>query len=278
MLQAPAKIALCSLALWWASGCASVYRHEPPPVKPPGPESVSFDIYTIRVPLGDSEINGSMWSEIDEQQLPAELRRHLADNGFRAGVVGNHIPLKLEQLLQLRDLAPAKVEIGGTVTDFENEPQLRQRHMQIMAGHPANIICTGEHSRHAELSVLIRGADGQVNGRTYRKVMGLLSIKAFPQGDGRVRLEVLPELEHGDAARRFEPSEGAAGGIQPAAREIRTDADRVDALARPIAADHLSARSPRQPGLPVFHRQERRQSRAEADAGAPGAVALRQPV
>jgi hypothetical protein len=78
-----------------------------------------------------------------------------------------------------------------------------------MAGRPAKIICTGEHARHAELSVLIRGADGQVNGRTYRKVMGLLGIKAFPQGDSRVRLEVVPELEHGDSARRFEPSDGA---------------------------------------------------------------------
>jgi hypothetical protein len=209
MLQAPTKIALCSLVLWCVSGCASVYRSAPRTAAPPGPESVSFDIYTIRVPLGDAEINGSMWSEIDEQQLPVELRRQLAANGFRAGVVGNHLPLKLEQLLQLRDQAPAKVEIGGTVTDFENEPQVRQRFLQIMAGHPANIICMGEHSRHAELSVLVRGADGQVNGRTYRKVLGLLGIKAFPQGDGRVRLEVVPELEHGDAARRYEPSDGA---------------------------------------------------------------------
>jgi hypothetical protein len=232
MLQASAKIALCSLVLWCASGCASVYRSEPRPANPPGPESVSFDVYTIRVPLADAEINGSMWSEVDEQQLPAELRRHLADNGFRAGVVGNHLPLKLEQLLQLRDQAPAKVEIGGTVTDFENEPQVRQRHMQVMAGHPANIICTGEHSRHAELSVLIRGADGQVNGRTYRKVMGLLAVKAFPQGDSRARIEVVPELEHGDAARRFEPSEGALR-VEFSPPHEKFDLMRIESLLSP---------------------------------------------
>ncbi len=209
MLQATAKFALHSLVLWFATGCAGVYQSAPRPAALPGPESVSFDIYTIRAPLGDAEINGSMWDEIDEQQLPAELRRHLSENGFRAGIVDSHLPMKLEELLQLRDQAPEKVEIGGTVTDFENEPQVRQRHLQVMAGKPANIICMGEQARLPELSVLTRGADGQVNGRTYNKVMGLLAIKALPQGDSRARLEVVPELEHGDAARRFEPSEGA---------------------------------------------------------------------
>jgi hypothetical protein len=38
--------------------------------------------------------------------------------------------------------------------------------------------------------------------------MGLFTAKAFPKGDGGVSLEMTPELEHGDAQKRFTPGEG----------------------------------------------------------------------
>ena len=101
------------------------------------------------------------------------------------------------------------------VTDFKNEPAASAA---VFASHgrpPCEYHLDGEHARHPELSVLTRGADGQVNGRTYRKVMGLLAIKAFPQAYSRAAGN-LSEPEHGDATRRFEPSEGA-NGVQPAA-------------------------------------------------------------
>ena len=66
----------------------------------------------------------------------------------------------------------------------------------------------GERQRRDELSVLLRTDDDRVRGRTYRQVMGLFAAKAFPQGDGGIRLELTPELEHGDAQKRFTPGEG----------------------------------------------------------------------
>jgi hypothetical protein len=69
-------------------------------------------------------------------------------------------------------------------------------------------ICMGERTRVPELSLLMRSDDGSVRGRTYAHVMGLLLARAFPQGDGRVRLDIVPEVEHGEQQRRFVPGDG----------------------------------------------------------------------
>jgi hypothetical protein len=177
---------------------------------PQVPESVSLEIFTIRVPLDDPDLREVLWSEVDEQQLPSELRRRLSANGFRAGVLGTQPPAKLERLLKLTD---KPVQVSNTasetqVDDFEHEPPVRRKVLQIRGGRKMQIIVLGESPRLPELAVLLRNDDDTIQGRTYRKVMGELTTTAWPEGDGRVRLEVQPELEHGDPQRRFEPGEG----------------------------------------------------------------------
>jgi hypothetical protein len=191
-------------------GCARLDKSAGSPLTPlrAATETVGLEIFVVRIPQDSPDLNDAFWNEIDEQQFPAELRRKLAANGFRAGVVGNRLPLKLEQLLKLSE-EPAKAELEpNRVVDFENEPPIRRRLLQILSGRRANIICLGEHVREPELVVLMREADGQLAGRTYHKVMGLLAAKAIPQGDGRVQIELVPELEHGEPQRRFEPGDG----------------------------------------------------------------------
>ncbi|HEX3658494.1 MAG TPA: hypothetical protein VHV55_22070 [Pirellulales bacterium] len=192
-----------------ASGCA-VWEHPPPGrqnAARPAIETVALDVVVARVPLGDTVVNGELWNEVDEQPLPTELRRLLAANGLRAGVIGTRLPVALERLLKMSDQPPDESQVKQVV-DFENEPIVRHRMVRIVSGRRTNIICTGENSRHAELPVLVREADGGLRGRTYRQVMGLLAAHALLEGDGRVRLELVPEIEHGDAQRRFEPGEG----------------------------------------------------------------------
>lgn len=196
-------VALC------ASGCAT-WQHPSagqPPTQPPAPETVALDVIIARVPLGDSMANGAMWNEIDEQPLPAPLRRLMAANGLRAGVIGTRLPPALEELLKLSETPPSSDPVKQVV-DFENAPPLNHRLVRIVSGRRTNIICTGEASRHAELPVLVREADGGLRGRTYRQVMGLLATHATLAGDGCVRLELVPEIEHGEPRRRFEPSDG----------------------------------------------------------------------
>ena len=197
------------LVLLCASGCAA-WEHPTAgrlPTQPPSLETVALDVVVARVPLGDEVANGSLWDEIDEQPLPTELRRLLAANGMRAGVIGTRLPVALERLLKLTETPPSGDPVNHVV-DFENEPPLRHRLVRIMAGRRTNIICTGENRRRPELPILVREPDGGLRGKTYRQVMGLLATHALLENDGRVRLELVPEIEHGDAQRRFEPGEG----------------------------------------------------------------------
>lgn len=206
----------CMLAgLVPAGGCARVNRPEVASLlaSPLSSRNIGLEIYSIRVPLGDDEVNGPLWDEVDEQQLPMATRRRLAANGFRVGLIGARMPEKLDHVLKLDNPTPgetaAKAETSPTDgVDLENEAIVRRRLMQVRGGRKAQMICTGENVRHPLLSVLVRGDDGEVRGRTYQKVMGVLATKAFPEGDGRVRLELVPEIEHGDPQRRFDPSEG----------------------------------------------------------------------
>lgn len=202
-------LVLSSLAALTASGCAT-WEHPTPGrlnAVRPAIETVALDVVIARVPMGDPVANGELWNEIDEQPLPTELRRLLAANGLRAGVIGMRLPVPLERLLKMNDRPPSDDPVEHVV-DFEKEPAVRHRMVRIVSGRRTNIICTGENSRHAELPVLMREPDGGLRGRTYRQVMGLLAAHAQLEGDGRVRLELVPEIEHGEPQRRFEPGEG----------------------------------------------------------------------
>ena len=191
-------------------GCAKIDRGAAPTLLPPqlATGSVGLEIIFVRVPLGDPDINGPLWTDIDEQQFSLEARRRLAANGFRAGIIGTRLPQQLEQLLKQTEETPKLASEMTPVTDFENQPVINRKLFRVLGGRRATIICTGEATRHPQMCVLLRGEDGQVNGKTYPKVMGVFATKAFPQGDGRVRLELLPEVEYGDPQRRFEPSDG----------------------------------------------------------------------
>lgn len=171
------------------------------------PESVHLDIVFLHYSENDELLDRQLWQRIDEQQLPLDVRSRLQANGFRAGVLGTQLPAELEQRLKLTD-KPQSTETKLTAEDLDRESPVRQRSLQVRAGRRTNIICVGEQQKLPELSVLMRGANGEVAGKTYRKVSGLFATRAFPEGDGRVRLELTPEIEHGDPQRRYDPSEG----------------------------------------------------------------------
>jgi hypothetical protein len=253
MARLRSAIVFSLLVGFCAVGCAPLERSGHSRLQPlrMATENVGLEIYFVRAPLGDPDINGPLWSDIDEQQVPLELRRRLAANGFRVGLVGNRLPPKLEQLLKVAETTPVAEGEEAPPMDLESEPIVRQRILQVRGGKRTHVICTGERTRHPELSVLIRGDDGTVNGRTYRKVMGIFAAKATPQGDGRVKLDLVPELEHGDPQRRFEPADGMLKMEFSAPRE-KFDSLRTEATLMPGQILVLSCLADR-PGSLGYH-------------------------
>ena len=99
--------------LGW-SGCRFI--DEGPKGKSPllpltsAPDTITLEIFSAPVPLGDPQIE-ELWREVDEQPLPAELRRRMSENGMRAGVVGPHVPVALAQMLKVTDQAQIRERV-----------------------------------------------------------------------------------------------------------------------------------------------------------------------
>jgi len=172
-------------------------------------DSIVLEMFFVRFPFGDSSANEALWEEIDEQQFPPDLRQYLTQNGFRAGVVDGHIPGELAKLLELNKQQEPEKESGETtegtkIDSFDEQPRVVHRRLQIRPGQRSEIIASAVYD---ELPVLMCCA-GQLSGRTYNQAQGMFEVKSFPQPDGRVRLELVPELHHDQPRQRWVGGQG----------------------------------------------------------------------
>ena len=192
-----------------AASCAPIRPQGESPLKPAHmpPDSVVVEVFFVRVPFGDETANVEFWHEVDEQHFPPDVRRRLSQNGFRAGMVAGQVPsMALSQLLELKDKLPLTGASDAiSLEDMADDSAPMRGHLQLRAGRRGTIVTS---EIYADLPVLISGADG-VGGDWYQEAQGVLEIKAYPQRDGRVRLDIVPELQHGEVRQRFTGSRGA---------------------------------------------------------------------
>ncbi|NLS91246.1 MAG: hypothetical protein GXX96_03560 [Planctomycetaceae bacterium] len=207
----PGKIAqhliLCALAV--GMGCTPIRPEtdrSPLRAAQMSPDSVTLDVFFVRCPFGDESVNQELWREVDEQQFPVETRRRLAANGLRVGVISGQVPIALSQLLELKQKS---TPIGGPQTtplaEIGSEEGPMWSHQQLRAGKRSEI---NTSIIYPELPVLLSGPDG-VSGETYKLAQGVMAVRAVPEKDGRVTLEVVPELHHDEHQRNITGSQGA---------------------------------------------------------------------
>lgn len=165
-------------------------------------DSVMLEIAHAQIPLNDSATYDEVWKRTDEQMLPVELRQELAGNGLRCGILGNQLPAKLRQIIEQKpELNDERSEDQDT-GEVEVDRQLRR--IQCRAGRRAKILCS---STFPELSLLTR-ENGAVTGRQLIKAQCQLALKPYPEADGHVRIDLLPEVEHGEARNHWVTGEG----------------------------------------------------------------------
>jgi len=212
------------------SGCARLDLSTKSPGRLPparlAPDAVVVDVAFVHLPAADQERYDSIWTAADEQVFPAELRRELATNGLRVGVFGQQLPTKLRELLEAKqsalderseDLDAGDVEVRGG-----------NRHLQVRAGRRTKILAS---KTYPTLAVLL-SEDGQVRGHQFNQAQCVLALKPYPQGDGRVKLDLTPEIEHGELKSQWARGEGTL--MQRLGRDrLVLDRLRLEALLSP---------------------------------------------
>ena len=167
------------------------------------PRTVVLEICTIRLQAEDRADAAEIWTEVDEQHLPVGLGRHLAHNGIRCGLFGTRLPAAVNRLLD-QPGQPVESDLMQPVPiDFPTLVTKRRLHSR--AGQAAKIICSSVRDR---MAVLIQ-EDGRVGGETFRDAQCLFVLKTYPQGDGRVRIQLTPEIHHGQPRQQISSEYGA---------------------------------------------------------------------
>jgi hypothetical protein len=219
-------------------GCATLEMPEketklPTPLLPP--DSVRLEIDFVRVRSEWNSVLPELWQSVDEQHFDPDVRRHLADNGLRCGVIGNQLPMILRELLNTEK--PTLEQIASGLDPDESHVFANSREILSSAGRPHKIVAA---PRIREQTVLLVKEQNRVRAMDFAQAQGLFSLKTEPLGDGRVRLQLTPTVEYGDRRNRIVPGQGSF--LIDAARESKQfDLLRVAAVLSPGETLVLSA-------------------------------------
>jgi len=166
-------------------------------------DSVVLEVMFIHVAPQHARAGNPLWESLDETHLPIELRRHLDANGIRCGLIGGSLPESLIELIESdRNTTDMEQRRGNVLTESAN----RTQRMQFRSGQPGRIVVSP--STHEQLSAFLVDGD-YTQGKTYLQAQCVLGLRTYPLGDGRIRLEMAPEIHHGQARSQFVGQDGA---------------------------------------------------------------------
>jgi hypothetical protein len=162
----------------------------------PATQTIPLELVFVRCDEHDTALGEELWQFVDEQGFDADLRRRLAANGLRVGIVGSHLPPHLTQ----RFTATATAGMRTLATDAA----VSRRVLRLLPGRRGEVVMA---SGIREL-VLLEHADGGVRGGTYADASPLVSLRAKPAADGRVEIEAVPEIRHGPVEKSWVGEDG----------------------------------------------------------------------
>ena len=163
------------------------------------PDTVVLEVAVAKVARKDMAWLDDLWHEMDTSAIAIKHRKLLDQNGLRAGLVSDHIPSMLQQIL-----APKPIVIEE-LNDLEK--QLHEKGM--LQPEPVYLLHDGIQNRSGEVhpvpvsqtipekSWLVK-AGGKTIAGAGTMVRGFIEVETFPKGDGTVRLVCTPALHLGE--------------------------------------------------------------------------------
>lgn len=180
-------------------------------------ESVALQITFVRVPTGMTDINSTLWQYVDEQLIDQEQRIHLNNNGFRCGIVGSQLPGVLRELLDQKE-SRSSLEAA---TAREIDSLAMNRRINSKSGKRSEIVASAPED---EMIVLYKDpAATKVTGRSFDQAQAILACRTFPQGDGAIQIELMPEIHHGAPKKQWIAGDGTFHLMAGRDRELFSD-------------------------------------------------------
>ena len=189
----------------WSAGCGLLLTVPAPPdsqsllkAVETGPDSLTLEIFQVRIPANEEALAEELWSTIDEQGIDLAARRDLVRNGFRAGVLGGTMPEALAR--QFSTLSEsAESQPVRQITDKSASPRVVRRVLQLNRNDQATVQAS-ELRNH--LHVFVNGDDG-LQGHSYDQVQAAYTLRAEASPGQRVAVRLTPELQHGQLRNRY---------------------------------------------------------------------------
>ncbi len=169
-------------------------------------ESVVLEVFVVRCPHGDPDLNTALWNDVDELAFPAPLRREMLANGIRAGVIGNQLPPTFLRILKTRDDEnPSEIVTTVRLGDLSDSQHLFRRMICSRNGQRNEVNVSDVKSQ----ATIFFKENGALGGETFHQAQGVLALRTQTCGDGSVKLEIFPEVQYGQQRQTFEYDAGA---------------------------------------------------------------------
>lgn len=218
MRGAPSHVACAAVCACALAGCrfAFVADHgwhwQPPAMedsgrvadsaRKPAPKTLPLEVVFARIDDHDVIWHDELWNLADEQAFDHALRRRLAANGLRVGLLTGALPPELAA--RLEPTAPVNDADGDAPAPGER-PAVMRRLLSILPGRDTEVIAATD----LDELILLEHDGAEVRGGTYRDATAYFALKAWPAADGRIRIEVVPTVKHGPIERSWVGEEGA---------------------------------------------------------------------
>ncbi len=175
--------------------------------------SVGIEVYYIRLMPQQENLLQQLWMEVDELAITDhQLRHDLMEHGFRVGVQGAVLSKTLSKLLNISE----SEETGHSnqfgqftevdVSDIPRDPTVQRFIWNLMSDMQVKL--TLYDDPQPDLSLFRAGPSGLIRGETYQNALSMMTVSAVPEYDGRVRFQLMPELEYGEKTIRYEFKSG----------------------------------------------------------------------
>ena len=166
-------------------------------------DAVILEIAFIRVAANTNRSDSTFWPDVDETHLSMDDRKRLSQNGIRCGLIAGSLPDSLNELIN-GDANTVDLEAltGSLKLNLEN----RNQRLQFRAGQAGQIVM----SKSVKDNITVITSDSQYSAaERFSQAQCQFQIKTYPQGDGRVRIELIPQIHHGDPRAEFTGQDGA---------------------------------------------------------------------